>query len=458
MAPPKLCPPEWDDDDRMSFLFSAFKQTRDVNSTDWDSKMNFWVPVILKHARTEGLVTVTLRNLERDFTRKGSVPLGLGTVVQEMMRQGTLQRESDFVAGVTNGWLSWSMRQLVIRPLRWTVGAVWGSQISPEEALVVPEVIKDRAALVLQRYQSSPLNTLPLLSEEEVRTLCAEICPNPVALNLVLLQLQRDKKICVLERAGEKLVKFVQGSVAYVKPINESDLGIYELRQSEKLLSSRLQSANEDYDRLTEEARSYNKAGNKKQALRCLRKRKLAERRVSELQSKLDTMQNILERIATAETDRKVVSAYEMGVSALRLALKDVTVEKAESIVDQIQEYCDLQDDLSQTLSGATNNEADLDTEELERELNDILQNEEVLGDLPDVPTGPLISFPQRPVHEQSGRDLDSEELERELNDIIQKEEVLGDLPDVPTGPLISFPQRPVQQQSGRALYPQAHH
>lgn len=32
------------------------------------------------------------------------------------------------------------------------------------------------------------------------------------------------------------------------------------------------------------------------------------------------------------------MQAYQTGVSALRLALKDVTVEGAESLVDQIQE------------------------------------------------------------------------------------------------------------------------
>ncbi|XP_041442996.1 charged multivesicular body protein 7-like [Xenopus laevis] len=84
-----------------------------------------------------------------------------------------------------------------------------------------------------------------------------------------------------------------------------------------------------------------------------------------------------------------------MGVSALKQALKDVTLEKAESIVDQIQEYCDLQDDLSQTLSSVT--DADVDSDDLERELNEILQNEEMIIDLPDVPSGPVIISPQRP-------------------------------------------------------------
>lgn len=34
----------------------------------------------------------------------------------------------------------------------------------------------------------------------------------------------------------------------------------------------------------------------------------------------------------------QVFNAYQAGVGALRLSMKDVTVEKAESLVDQIQE------------------------------------------------------------------------------------------------------------------------
>ncbi|KAM5171840.1 charged multivesicular body protein 7-like [Mantella aurantiaca] len=142
--------------------------------------------------------------------------------------------------------------------------------------------------------------------------------------------------------------------------------------------------------RLKNEAISCKRAGNKQQALRCMRRRKMSERRLLELQNKLETVQNILERIAMAETDRMVVSAYEVGVTALRTTLKDVSVEKTESLVDQIQEFCDLQDDISQSLSGAMPGDIDVDVDDLERELNEILQEKDI--DLPEVPTGPLIA------------------------------------------------------------------
>jgi len=84
-APAGDLPPEWEtDDERMAFLFSAFKQSREVNSTEWDSKMAFWVGLVLARGRRRGVVRTCLRELQNGFERRGSVPLGLGTVLREL--------------------------------------------------------------------------------------------------------------------------------------------------------------------------------------------------------------------------------------------------------------------------------------------------------------------------------------------------------------------------------------
>lgn len=79
-------PPDWADDARMAFLFSAFKENRDVDPTDWDGKMDFWTPLIVDHCRRRGAVCVILHELNESLRRKGSAPLGLGTVLLSMYR------------------------------------------------------------------------------------------------------------------------------------------------------------------------------------------------------------------------------------------------------------------------------------------------------------------------------------------------------------------------------------
>lgn len=78
--------PEWDDDERMEFMFSAFKENRDVNPADWDSKMDFWTALVLKSCRQRCSVYVSLQELNGAFRRRDKSPLGLATVLRSMAR------------------------------------------------------------------------------------------------------------------------------------------------------------------------------------------------------------------------------------------------------------------------------------------------------------------------------------------------------------------------------------
>nr|XP_048278255.1 charged multivesicular body protein 7 isoform X2 [Myodes glareolus] len=325
--PAGLLPPEWEEDEeRMSFLFSAFKRSREVNSTDWDSKMGFWAPLVLSHSRRQGVVRLRLRDLQEAFQRKGSVPLGLATVLQDLLRRGELQRESDFMASVDSSWISWGVGVFLLKPLKWTLSNMLGdNKVPAEEVLVAVELLK--------------------------------------------------------------IVKFARGPHAKVSPVNDVDVGVYQLMQSEQLLSRKVESLSQESERCKEEARRACRAGKKQLALRSLKAKQRTEKRIEALHAKLDTVQGILDRIYASQTDQMVFNAYQAGVGALKLSMKDVTVEKAESLVDQIQELCDTQDEVSHTLAGGVTNGLDFDSEELEKELDILLQDttKEPL-DLPDNP------------------------------------------------------------------------
>ncbi|KAF5923558.1 hypothetical protein HPG69_006729, partial [Diceros bicornis minor] len=418
--PAGLLPPEWEEDEeRMSFLFSAFKRSREVNSTDWDSKMGFWAPLVLSHSRRQGVVRLRLRDLQEAFQRKGSVPLGLATVLQDLLRlfgaedikevegfteylgvlrrscrcylcdsRGELQRESDFMASVDSSWISWGVGVFLLKPLKWTLSNMLGdNKVPAEEVLVAVELLKEKAEEVYRLYQNSPLSSHPVVALSELSTLCAGSCPDERTFYLVLLQLQKEKRVTVLEQNGEKIVKFARGPHAKVSPVNDVDVGVYQLMQSEQLLSRKVESLSQEAERCKEEARRACRAGKKQLALRSLKAKQRTEKRIEALHAKLDTVQGILDRIYASQTDQMVFNAYQAGVGALKLSMKDVTVEKAESLVDQIQELCDTQDEVSQTLAGGVTNGLDFDSEELEKELDILLQDttKEPL-DLPDNP------------------------------------------------------------------------
>ncbi|XP_054939165.1 charged multivesicular body protein 7 isoform X2 [Physeter macrocephalus] len=407
--PAGLLPPEWEEDEeRMSFLFSAFKRSREVNSTDWDSKMGFWAPLVLSHSRRQGVVRLRLRDLQEAFQRKGSVPLGLATVLQDLLRRGELQRESDFMASVDSSWISWGVGVFLLKPLKWTLSNMLGdNKVPAEEVLVALELLKtkpnlsslaepwrlphcrmqEKAEEVYRLYQNSPLFSHPVVALSELSTLCAGSCLDERTFCLVLLQLQKEKRVTVLEQNGEKIVKFARGPHAKVSPVNDVDVGVYQLMQSEQLLSCKVESLSQEAERYKEEARRACRAGKKQLALRSLKAKQRTEKRIEALHAKLDTVQGILDRIYASQTDQMVFNAYQAGVGALKLSMKDVTVEKAESLVDQIQELCDTQDEVSQTLAGGVTNGLDFDSEELEKELDILLQDTtKEPSDLPDNP------------------------------------------------------------------------
>lgn len=419
-------PSDWEDDERMAFLFSAFQENRDVNPSDWDSKLEFWTPLIVDHCRQRDSVCVSLQELNDRFRRKGSSPLGLGTVLQNMARSGKVQRESDFAANVDAGWLSWGLGLLLVRPLRWTLSTLLGSGRVPlEGSFVVIELVKEKAMALLEAYRSSAVSSRSLLSFPELRGLAAHVCPDETTLCLALLQLQRDKHVTVSLHDGEKLVKFCGAGPGRVSPVSEVELGIYQLQRSEKLLEERVEALGREADECKEQARMLLKQGKKSQALRCLRGRRRVERRAERLFAQLETVKGILERITHSHTDRLVMQAYQAGVAALRISLKGVTVERAENLVEQIQELCDTQDEVNQTLAGAALDTGD--TEELEKELKSLLEDtspDRALPKLPEVPThsmGPslgllddsfLRSLPSVP---RPGAAISDEELDREL-------------------------------------------
>ncbi|NWX31228.1 CHMP7 protein, partial [Notiomystis cincta] len=311
-APAGDLPPEWEtDDERMAFLFSAFKQSREVNSTEWDSKMAFWVGLVLARGRRRGALDLVVENAPGIEDEQDSQGLGwLCSVPRESLfpRRGKLQRESDFMASVDSSWISWGVGVFILKPLKWTLSSVLGDSKIPEEeeVLIYVELLQEKAEEVYRLYQNSALSSHPVVALSELRSLCAGLCPDERTFYLLLLQLQKEKRVTILEQNGEKIVKFARGLHAKVSPMNDVDIGVYQLMQSEQLLSQKVESLSQEAEKCKEDARSACRAGKKQLALRCLKSKRRTERRIEELHSKLDAVQGILDRIYASQTDQMV--------------------------------------------------------------------------------------------------------------------------------------------------------
>ncbi|NWW68988.1 CHMP7 protein, partial [Ifrita kowaldi] len=259
-APAGDLPPEWEtDDERMAFLFSAFKQSREVNSTEWDSKMAFWVGLVLARGRRRGAVRTMCRISK---VRTDCVQFHVNYLFP---RRGKLQRESDFMASVDSSWISWGVGVFILKPLKWTLSSMLGDSKIPEEeeVLIYVELLQEKAEEVYRLYQNSALSSHPVVALSELRSLCAGLCPDERTFYLLLLQLQKEKRVTILEQHGEKIVKFARGLHAKVSPMNDVDIGVYQLMQSEQLLSQKVESLSQEAEKCKEDARSACRAGKK---------------------------------------------------------------------------------------------------------------------------------------------------------------------------------------------------
>ncbi|TMS03782.1 Charged multivesicular body protein 7 [Larimichthys crocea] len=336
-----------------------------------------------------------------------------------MARCGKIQRESEFAANVDCGWLSWGVGLLLVKPLKWTFSTLLGSsrEVPLEESFVVIELVKEKAAELLRVYRRSEFANSSILSFQELCALSADVCADESTLCMALLQLQRDKQVTVSLHEGEKIVKFCQPGQDRVSPVSDVDIGVYQLQRSEKLLGERVEKLGLEADKCKEEARTLLREGKKSQALRCLRGRKRVEKRADNLFAKLESIRGILDRIAQSQTDKMVMQAYQAGVLALRLSLKDMSVERAENLVDQIQELCDTQDEVNQAISSVSG--ADEDVDELEEELKSLLDESkpDSISGFPEVPTGGLPPSGE-PAVPYRHLDISAEQLEEELSQL----------------------------------------
>ena len=134
-------PADWTDNDRMNFMFSAFPESREVNPKHWDSKLQFWNNLIVESCKYCGDLSLSLDTVRRRFTRNCLVPLGLETVLREMIKEGKLQYMGEFTSGVNQGWMRWSYG-LMKKSLSWSVGAVLGIEKNVDGQLVLLDRIK----------------------------------------------------------------------------------------------------------------------------------------------------------------------------------------------------------------------------------------------------------------------------------------------------------------------------
>ncbi|KFH66441.1 hypothetical protein MVEG_06966 [Podila verticillata NRRL 6337] len=141
--------------------------------------------------------------------------------------------------------------------------------------------------------------------------------------------------------------------------ITAVDRGIIELRETCKRLDNQVQDIEERIAELTDKARTCVKKGQRSQAAFALRQKKVLEEVLNKRLKSLETVNSILFRIQSSETDAEILQSYKLGSNTLAsvMATKGpdgkqlLTQHNVESTMDHLADVFADQQEVDQAMS-----------------------------------------------------------------------------------------------------------
>ena len=167
----------------------------------------------------------------------------------------------------------------------------------------------------------------------------------------------------------------VDGEV-YIKtnaPFNDSDVAIIKLKITIDQLEKNIAEIDHKIREKKMELKNCIAKKERSKAKLLLRQKKRLESDVLKKSNTLDNLSQVLQAIKDAQDHAKVLRSLKQAKDVLFEELKEVDVSKVDDIIDEIKEYVEKNEDVSEALS---ENVKDFSGEDLEKELKQLLEEE----------------------------------------------------------------------------------
>ncbi|XP_034136192.1 charged multivesicular body protein 4c isoform X1 [Drosophila guanche] len=177
---------------------------------------------------------------------------------------------------------------------------------------------------------------------------------------------------------------------------------IQKLRETENMLIKKqefLEAKIEDELSIARKNASKNK---RELALQALKKKKRLEKQLQQIDGTLSTIEMQREALESANTNTAVLTTMKNAADALKNAHQHMDVDKVHDMMDDIAEQQDVAREISDAISNPVAFGADLDDEDLERELDELEQenfDKEIIGipePAPTLPEAPTEDLPEK--------------------------------------------------------------
>jgi len=190
---------------------------------------------------------------------------------------------------------------------------------------------------------------------------------------------------------------------------------IQKLRETEEMLIKKQDFLEKKIDQELETAKK-NGTKNKRVAIQALKRKKRYEKQLQQIDGTLSTIEMQREALEGANTNTAVLQTMGDAAKALKAAHQHMDVDKVHDMMDDIAEQQDVAREISDAISNPVAFGQDIDEDELEKELEELEQEEldedlirlPAHTELPTVPTAePAGKVPSRPSRAKQEEDDD---------------------------------------------------
>lgn len=156
-------------------------------------------------------------------------------------------------------------------------------------------------------------------------------------------------------------------------------------------------------------------------AIQALKRKKRYEKQLQNIDGTLSTIEMQREALENANTNTAVLTTMKNASDALKAAHKDMNIDDVQDMMDDIAEQNEIANEISNAVSNAVGFNQDIDEDELERELEE-LEQEELDKDLLEIPAA--TNLPDVPVAEPSGAEKAKEKKKAVAADVDEDKEM----------------------------------
>lgn len=197
------------------------------------------------------------------------------------------------------------------------------------------------------------------------------------------------------------------------KPMTTGD-AIQKLRETEDLLIKKQEFLEKKIELELATAKK-NGTKNKRAAIQALKRKKRYEKQLQQIDGTLSTIEMQREALEGANTNTAVLQTMKDAANALKAAHQHMDVDQVHDMMDDIAEQQDVAREISEAISNPVAFGQDVDEDELEKELEELEQEEldrELLDvgpsaeDLPSPPTTEVVKPKAKKQEEADDEDM----------------------------------------------------